>query len=106
MNAYEQQQQAGGWSRAWNHRLGRIDEMILDFTRRQGVICNAGLRRLTDELRLWFDQEVPHLGYDPDWQRVKCDGRILQRLVEERIAHLLHEDRLCVSVVESPVVEE
>ncbi len=96
----------GGWRRAWEQRLPHIDELIVSYTRRCGELSADRLRRLTDEVRLWFDQEVPHISYDPGWQTAKSDPLLLQELLERRFSHLLHENRLCLSVVETQRSEE
>ena len=95
-----------GWRQAWDEYSNEVDERILQFTRIRGSLCSGGMRRLSDQIRLWFDQEFPHLGYDPGWQRAKCDPHALGMLLQERISHLLEEGRLSLSVVEAPVVEE
>ncbi|MCB1186117.1 hypothetical protein KDL29_03030 [bacterium] len=97
---------AQGWQREWEGRLDRIDALIMRYARRCGELTADRMQRLTDEVRLWFDQEVPHINYDPDWQCTKCDPHSMQLLVAERLSHLLAENRLYISVVEAPVVEE
>ncbi|MCB1221550.1 MAG: hypothetical protein H7A35_06995 [Planctomycetales bacterium] len=106
MTIREQSTSAQGWQREWEERTDHIDTLIMRYTRRCGELTSDRVQRLTDELRLWFDQEVPHINYDPDWQRTKCDPHCLQQLLAGRLSHLLADNRLYISVVEAPVVEE
>lgn len=106
MNQTEERHRREGWQRAWDERLDEIDEHIIRFVRERGELSADCLTRLCDEIRLWFDQQVPHLSYDPGWQDAKSEPGLLCRLLEQRFNHLLRENRLYLSVVESPVVEE
>lgn len=94
------------WLKAWADRVVEIDELIIGFTTRHGTLTADRIRRLTDEIRLWLDQDCAGLHDDPGWQQAKSEPHTLQLLVEQRFSQLLHDNRLCLSVVESPVVEE
>ena len=95
-----------GWEQAWNERLPEIDEQIIHFLQDYGGINADNLQRLSDNVRIWFDSQVPHASYDPDWQRAKSDPSLLQSMLEQRFSHLLHHRRLQLAVQEAPVVEE
>ena len=95
-----------GWEQSWRERLPQIDGKIIHFVRECEGITGHNLQRLTDSVRLWFDQEVPHLAYDIDWQRAKSDPHLLMDMLEQRFSHMLHEGQLCLAAVESPVIEE
>lgn len=94
------------WELAWDDRIPQIDERILRFVRDTGDINADNVIRLSDNIRIWIDQQVPRLSHDAQWQFAKSDSGLLQEMLDQRFGCLLRHGQLHLTILEVPVIEE
>ena len=87
----------GAWEAAWHKHSEEIDRRIVSFMHEGRASSPQALGELTLEIRDWLDSRQISGDAWQQWRRLRREPRLLQSLVEQRIAHLVADGSIRLS---------